>query len=163
MALSPGKQFESDFSKSVPESCFLYRFKDSPASFADATNVKFTPSNICDYMMLDDNTKTLYLFELKSVKDKTIPLNNIRETQIKQLTKASEHNLIAGFIINFRERNNYTIFVDIETFNNMRKEINKKSFNIIDFTKYGCTVINNKKLKTTHRYDIEQFVKTIHL
>lgn len=163
MAKSVGKQFEDDWEKSVDEdTCYIYRFKDSPTSFIKVDNVKFTPSNISDYLMFDDITRTLYFVELKTTKGTAFPLSNVREEQIKQLTKASKHNLIAGLVINFRERQNYTIFVDIQTFNKMCKEINKKSFNIIDFTKYGCTPINSELKRVHYRYDIKGFMKKIH-
>lgn len=160
--LTPGKRFEKDWSDSVPKTCFLYRFKDSATSFKKVKGVNFTPSNICDFLLIDDISRTTYFLELKTTKGSSIPLKNIREEQIKQLTEASMHNVIAGLVINFREKKNYTVFVDIGTLNRMMKEIDKKSFSIVDFTKYGCVSINSKIARVHYRYNIESFVKKVH-
>lgn len=157
--MNPGKQFEHDFQSSIPSSVFCYRFRDSASSFGNNSSTRFTPSNICDFLLFDDESKNLFLLELKSVKGCSIPLSNIRKNQIDELTKAGEHNLIAGFVINFREKDNCTIFITIQEFNKFVETLNKKSININDFKALDCIEISNQQKKIHYKYDIESFIK----
>ena len=101
IAQNEGKKFEQDFANSVnKDKYWLYRFRDNAASFSGGTNTRFTSSNICDYLLFDNDTRTLYLLELKSTKSSSISYTMIRDNQIKELTEASKYNLIAGFIFN---------------------------------------------------------------
>lgn len=113
--------------------------------------------------MLHDSSKTLYLLELKSTKSSSIPLSMIRQNQLDGLSEASKHTLVAGIIINFRNENNDTFFIHIEDFINMINSVNKKSFNIKDLENANAIRINSNKKRTRYRYDIERFVKEIHL
>ena len=58
-----GKKFEADLKSSVPDTCWLYRLRDNASSFANGTNTRFTSSNICDFILFDDMSKTLFLLE----------------------------------------------------------------------------------------------------
>lgn len=158
-----GKLFEQDFAKSVPPTAYIYRLKDNAASFSGGDNVRFTSHNMCDYFMFDDISRTLYCLELKSCKSTSISYSMIRKNQIEELTLASEHNLVAGFVCNFREKDNYTAFIDIKSFNKMREEINKKSFNINDLKQYGCIEIPSEQKRIRYKYDIENFIKQTQL
>lgn len=166
MAMSPGKAFESDFQKSVNiEKAYIYRFRDSAASWNSGDSSRFTPSNICDYLLFNDDTKTLYFLELKSTKGTSIPLTMIRSNQIKQLTEAGQHNLVSGFVVNFREKDNYTAFIDITDFNRMLEyleEINRKSFNIDILKQFNSVEIKNEKKRTRYSYDLEEFMNEVH-
>lgn len=101
--------------------------------------------------------------ELKSTKSTSLPLSCIRDNQIKELTESSKHNLIAGFIVNFRNKNNDTYFIEICDFNNMIKETQKKSFNIKDLEQYNATYIKSKLKKINYSYDVKEFVENTHL
>lgn len=158
-----GKKFENDIKTSIPNTCWLYRLRDNASSFAGGENTRFTSSNICDYIMLDDITKTLFLIECKSTKGTSIPLTMIRENQIKGLEEASKHNLIAGLLVNFRNENNDTFFILINEYLNMMNTLNKKSFNIKDLEKIGVTRIECEKKRTRYRYDIEKMIRKLHL
>jgi recombination protein U len=158
-----GKNFERDIKASVPESCWIYRLRDNASSFSGGANTRFTSSNICDYIMLDDDTRTLFLLELKSTQGTSIPLTMIRQNQIEGLMEAGKHNLIAGFLFNFRNENNDTFFMFIDKFNNMIEDINKKSFNIKDLQNYGAIKINSTKKRTRYRYDLNKLIEEIHL
>ena len=105
------KKFEADLKSSIPDTCWLYRLRDNASSFANGTNTRFTSSNICDYILYDDITKTLYLIECKSTKGTSIPLSMIRDNQIKGLKEAGKHKLVSGFLINFRNEKNDTYFI----------------------------------------------------
>lgn len=87
----------------------------------------------------------------------------IRENQIEGLKDASKHNLIAGLLVNFRNEKNDTFFILIDTYLNMIKSINKKSFNIHDLENFGATRIANTKKRTRYKYDINKMIMELHL
>ncbi len=87
----------------------------------------------------------------------------IRDNQIKSLQEAGKHNLVAGFICNFRNENNDTFFIEIGDFVKMKEDINKKSFNISDLKINNAIPINSKKKRTRYTYDIQKFVNESHL
>lgn len=163
IAKNAGKQFEDDFKSSVPDTCWIYRLRDNASSFANGTNTRFTSSNICDYIMLDDNTQTLFLIECKSTKGTSIPLTMIRDNQIKGLQEASKHNLVAGILINFRDEHNNTFFLSIEKYIEMINEIDKKSFNIKDLETIQATRIQSEKKRTRYKYNIRKMMEELHL
>ena len=163
IAQNEGKIFEKAIKDSVPSTCWIYRFRDNAASFGNGNNTRFASSNICDYLLFDDNSRTLYLLELKSTKSTSLPLSMIRDNQIKSLQEASEHNLVAGFICNFRNENNDTFFIEICDFVKMMENINKKSFNINDLKNNNAIQINSRKKRTRYTYDIQKFVNESHL
>ena len=113
--------------------------------------------------MFHNETRTLYLFELKSTQGSSISYTMLRDNQIEELTKASTYDLVAGFVFNFRKYNNTTYFMPIDEFNEMVKENKKKSFNISDIKKYNVMQINSAKKITRYKYDINEFVKNSHL
>lgn len=118
---------------------------------------------MCDYIMWDDNSRTFYCLELKSTKSTSLSLSCIRDNQIKELTDASKHNLVAGFIVNFRNENNDTYFIEICDFNNMMNKIQKKSFNVKDLEQYNAIYIGSKLKKVNYSYDVQNFVENTHL
>lgn len=163
IAQNEGKIFEKAIKDSVPSTCWIYRFRDNAASFGNGTNTRFASSNICDYLCFDDLTRTLFLWELKSTKSTSISLHMVRDNQIKSLQEASKHNLVAGFICNFRNENNDTFFIEVNKFANMMNDINKKSFNINDLEHHGAIRIDNYKKRTQYTYDIEALIGTTHI
>lgn len=163
IAQNSGKIFEQSIKESVPDTCWIYRFRDNAASFGGGLNTRFASSNICDYLCFDDLSKTLFLWELKSTQSTSLPLSIIRDNQIKSLLEASNHKLVAGFICNFRNDNNDTFFIEINNFKRMIDEINKKSFNVKDLEKYNGVRINSFKKRTRYKYDIKKLVEDTHL
>ena len=158
-----GKKFEEDIKSSVPDNCWIYRLRDNASSFANGTNTRFTSSNICDYILLDDITKTLFLIECKSTNNTSVSLNMIRENQIEGLKDASKHNLIAGLLVNFRNEHNDTFFILIDKYLKMMEYLNKKSFNIHDLENIGATRIESEKKRTRYRYNINKMIKELHI
>ena len=138
------------------ENIWIYRLRDNAASFGNGSNTRFTSHNMCDYIMWDDNSRTFYCLELKSTKSTSLPLSCIRDNQIKELTDASKHNLVAGFIVNFRNKNNDTYFIEICDFK-------KKSFNVKDLEEYNAIYIESKLKKVNYSYDVQNFVENTHL
>lgn len=163
IAQNAGKMFESDIKASIPDRCWMYRLRDNASSFAGGANTRFTSSNICDYILFDDITKTLFLIECKSTKGTSIPLSMIRDNQKKGLVEASRHCLVAGLLLNFRNENNDTFFIIIHNYLDMIERIGKKSFNIKDLMDYGAIRVDCEKKRSRWRYNIEEFVKEMHL
>ena len=156
-----GKLFENAIKNSVPNTCWIYRLRDNASSFSGGTNTRFASTNICDYIAFDDITRTLFLWELKSTKGTSIPLNMIRQNQIDGLLEASKHNLVAGFILNFRNENNDTFFITIDEFIDLTKSINKKSFNVKDLESIGAIHIESTKKRTRYTYNMSDLIYKI--
>lgn len=163
IAQSEGKIFENAIKSSVPKTCWIYRLRDNASSFSGGTNTRFASSNICDYIAFDDISRTLFLWELKSTKGTSISLNMIRQSQIDGLLEASKHNLVAGFIMNYRNNNNDTFFILIDDFVDMISSINKKSFNVNDIRQYGGIEIESYKKRTRYTYNIEKLINETRL
>lgn len=142
---------------------WIYRLKDNAASFGGSNNTRFASHNMCDYIMFDDNTRTFYCCELKSTKATSVSLSMIRDNQIEELTEAGKHNLVAGFLINFRNKNNDTYFIEITEFNQMISDINKKSFNQNDLKNYNAIYIESECKKVNYMYNIKKFISETHL
>lgn len=158
IAKNQGKLFEQDFQKSIPPTCWIYRLRDNASSFANGSATRFTSSNICDYILFDDISKTLFLIECKSTQGTAVPLSMVRDTQIKGLVDASKHNLIAGILINFRNDTNNTYFISIDNYVKMVNDINKKSFNIKDLLANNAIEIYSSKKRTRYTYDIQEMI-----
>ena len=90
-------------------------------------------------------------------------LSMIRENQKKGLVEAGQHCLVAGLIINFRNENNDTFFICIDDYIDMTENINKKSFNIKDLMENGAVRVDCEKKRSRWKYNIEKFVKEMHL
>ena len=163
IAQNAGKLFESDIKSSIPDGCWLYRLRDNASSFAGGVNTRFTSSNICDYILFDDNTKTLFLIECKSTKGTSVPLTMIRDNQKKGLVEAGQHRLVAGLLVNFRNEYNDTFFIAIDDYMDMTESIGKKSFNIKDLMENGAVRVDCDKKRSRWRYNIEKFIKEMHL
>ena len=158
IAQNEGKKFENDIKSSVPNTCWIYRLRDNASSFSGGNNTRFASTNICDYIAFDDITRTLFLWELKSTKNTSVPLTMIRQNQIDGLLEASKHNLVAGLIINFRNEYNDTFFITIDEFVDMTSSLNKKSFNVKDLESIGAIRIESTKKRTRHTYNIENLI-----
>jgi hypothetical protein len=166
-----GKQFESDIRKSVPDYILIQRLHDTSQSYQKSKDTKFTPKNPCDYLLYDSIFHNLYALELKTTKYKSIAFEDIdsdkeqnkmiHKHQIIALTRFSEFDgVIAGFVCNFRdEKNNMerTYFQNIIDFNNMRKKINKFSFNEMDLILNGAIKIDGEKKRVHYTWNLDKF------
>ena len=143
-----GKHFENDFIKSIPSHCFTYRFKDA-GGWSNATNLRFTSSNICDFMVFDG--EYLHLLELKSVKGKSFSFNNLG-SHLKEMVQADNFGKVkALYIINFREENK-TFIVDAETMQNLVNGT-KKSVNIKELESMKMELIPQELKRTRWKYE----------
>ena len=66
-------------------------------------------------------------------------------------------------MINFRNKNNDTYFIEICDFNQMLSELNKKSFNIKDLENNNAIYIDSECKKVNHIYNVEKFISETHL
>lgn len=152
-----GKAFESDWKSSVPDHMLILRQKDA-AAWGNSTNVRFTISNICDYILFTGHR--LFMLELKTFKGKSFSIGNVRLNQTKGLTDCSTKlNVKAGFVLNFRDCER-TFFLSIQEFNQFVAGGTRKSIPI-SYCEEFCTEIIGKKKITRYRYDIEKFVKEV--
>lgn len=137
--------------------------RDNASSFANGENTRFTSSNICDFILFDDVSKTLFLLECKSTKGSSVSLSMIRDNQIKGLKEAGKHNLVPGLLINFRNEANNTFFISVNNFSNMINAIGKKSFNLNDLENFGAIKIESTKKRTRHTYNIQKLIQDLNV
>lgn len=153
-----GKRFEQNFKRSVPDNIFYYRFRDGSSSWGGNDKVRFQQTNICDCFMFDGDY--LYLLELKSTKGKSLPFNNIKEHQIKDLLWASDYaNTICGLVIEFSELSE-CYFIEISQLKEFYDKTNRKSIPV-DYLREKGIKIEIKKLKVNNRFNISKFVKEV--
>ena len=166
-----GKRFEEDFSSSFPSYCYIHRLRDSAQSYNNNKQTSFTWDNECDFFVWNSNAYIFCAFECKSTKYKSMSVQldkkdksskMIKLHQIESLEKISNYNrTISGMILNFHDENNTnqrTYFIDIKNFNNMMKQINKKSFNELDLLTIGKAVkIQGEKKRTRYRWNLDEF------
>lgn len=165
-----GKLFEEDFKKSIPNYVLLYRLPDSAQSFGGSNNLRFSRKNPFDYIMFDSKKHILYALELKTVSGKSISFERDKDEsgeihyhQIKGLNEWNKFDgIVCGFIIEFREIET-TVFIEIESFNYLIENIDKKSFNYNDIQNSGLPyfIIPQTKKRTRYTYDIENLLLQI--
>jgi len=145
-----GKRFEEDLIKSVPNDWFKYRLNDSASSWQGGEKARFTPSNICDFIVYNGN---LWLLELKSHKGKSLPLSCIREKQLQGLVDANKRGVLAGFIINFRDVQE-TYFIMAESIKQFIETEERKSIPI-SYLRFCGELIPQTKKKVRYNYDLK--------
>jgi len=155
-----GKKFEQDFQNSIPENIFSYRLRDA-GGWSNASNTRFTPSNICDTII--NHNGHLFLCELKSVATDSMPLGNLgkpvevtnKKTGEKKLvykkldaliTASSKSHTTGVYIINFR-KNQITYIVTARLFKEIILRTGKQSISLKDIieSKEGTLLVSQKK------------------
>lgn len=152
---NPGKAFEEDFKKSVPEDCWIYRFKDGTANFHGQKNenVRFQAKNICDFQVM--TKEYLFLIELKSHAKVSIGFDCIRENQIKQMSEIDHPKIKAYFIFNFRDLEK-TFAIEAKKVKEYMETAQRNSFPFIWCEENGVEIIGAKS-RTRYKYDLEKF------
>jgi recombination protein U len=166
MAKNPGKAFEEDFKKSIPDRCDVTRLYDAGGwSGGEAGGVqRFTPANPCDLIIFARRLDpvpmcAMYKLELKSLKGKSLPLGNIKSSDEKRLKfvaklVASEvKGVKAGFIVNFRDTNE-TFFVLASKVAAFLEAAERASIPITWFRENGLLIKQKLKIKR-YGYDLE--------
>ena len=168
-----GKQFEKDFSSSLPSYCYVHRLRDSAQSYNNSNSTRFAWDNECDFFIWDSNARIFYAIECKSTKYKSMSVQLDKEDktskmikihQVDSLTDISKYNgVIAGFCLNFRDEKNNTerlYFMNIIDFNQMMKNIGKASFNEIDIVLHnGIKILGNKK-RIHFNWNLDEFLES---
>lgn len=159
-----GKQFEQQWRKYTPDYALLYRIPDSAQSFGQSNGLRFSSKNPFDYILWDSKGKILYALELKTVGRKFISFERsltdkgeIHRHQIEGLNEWNKYDgITAGFVIFFRE-DERTVFLPIESFNQIMKSVPKKSFNLKDLDQYGIqySEIGTTNVRTQYKYDVD--------
>ena len=156
--MNTGKKLEEDIKKSIDDTAFLYRLRDSGGSWQGGNKSCFTPSNICDFILF--KSPKMYLLELKSHKGKSIPY-----TAIKQLDKLLEvsnrklENLGVYLLLNFADLEE-TYLIEVESVASIRDSKTRKSLSIEDVREYGYKVEQVKK-KVRYRYKLLECLEEI--
>lgn len=161
--MNPGKKFEQNFSKSIPEDIYFLRIKDSASSFSPNSKSRFTPNNPYDFLLFYKGN--LFPMELKSTNKKSLSIQRTKEEQSKEIkyhqidslsTANTYSGIYAGFVLDFRNENTY--WISIESFNNFLLENDKKSINIEDVKKYNGILIDKSKIRVNYKYNIEKLL-----
>lgn len=161
-----GSAFEEQFEDSCKHlGIFFHRNRDVfiPPDLRMRVRV---PKNLYDYFMFYG--QHLFALELKSTKEKSLSLSEsvIKPHQIQALIDAQKYdNIIAGFLVNFRECDNKTYFVPIESFilyqeigqglkpNTLKGKVNRASIPIATCEEIGFELGNFKK-KVKYHYHV---------
>lgn len=165
--MNEGKKFEEDFKKSAMKlnGVWYYRFRDGTSSWGDRNTTRFQQSNICDCQLYC--YPFLYLFELKSCLGKSIPIANIikpnKPIQKQHVFEMINANEIGGinalYVINFREVEE-TYCIDSSKIYTYIEQNTAKSIPLT-WCKDNGIMVEQKKLKTRYRYDIQKLIKGI--
>jgi len=155
MPANEGKRFEQDFKASIPDWCWVYRLRDSAGTWQGGENTRFTPSNICDFMVLARDR--LFLLELKSHKGASIPFSCIRENQLNDLSEILYPNIRPRFIFNFRDREK-TYMISARKIKKFIQETDRKSIPI-DWCQENGIEVEGVKKKVRFRYNLESLFR----
>lgn len=166
MAKNIGKKFEQDIQNSCDYPILLKRLNDSAQSYNQSSGMRFTLKNPFDFYLHINRNYPLMCLELKSVGGKSISFEKTKEDkgvihyhQIQGLLEISKYeDILAGFIINFREIEE-TYFIEINEFCKMIGNLNKKSFNVDDLREYNYVFIPSQKKRTRYKYDMGSFIE----
>ena len=151
MAVNYGKRFEEDIKRSVPENCWIYRLRDSSGAWKGGEHTRFTPSNICDYIIMAD--KKMFLLELKSHTGASIPFSCIRPTQIEEMSKIEHDDIEAYFLLNYRDIER-TYAIKAKDLKAYMESTDRKSIPIKWCINNAIEVPSEKK-RTRFRYSLE--------
>jgi recombination protein U len=156
MGKNPGKKFEEDFVKSIPDRCDITRLKDA-GGWSNATNTRFTISNPCDFVVFSQpkdemDQGSYYKLELKSVKGISLPFTNIKDSQLKALMESQTRGVLAWFIVNFRQVNE-TYAVAAHLIAGLIEKGDRKSLPL-EYARKNCLLIKQSIIKVRWRYDL---------
>lgn len=154
--MNAGKVFEKNFMDSMPPEVWCYRFRDSAGAWQGGENTRFTPSNICDFLVFNEDS--LLLLELKSHKGKSLPLHCIREKNLAKMIDANRFKKIHSFlVVNFRDVDEtYAVYASLVSLY-METNPEKKSIPIAFFRNNGFMIPQELK-KVHYRYDVRSLL-----
>lgn len=148
MAKGIGKIFEEEIKASFPPDFYVERYKDDTAGF-------YGVSNPADYRLY--KYPYTFLIELKTHKGKSIPLEKIRDNQIKGLVKAGNYlGIYAGFLFNFRDLEE-TYYIPADTVLYFILQGERKSIPVEWCRENGIKIEQYKK-RTRYTYDLGKWL-----
>ena len=152
--MNPGKAFEADLAKSAPEWLDFTRLIDA-GGWGKADNLRFTPSNLCDFIVFSEKTHRLYKMELKSVKGISLPFGNINEKKLEKLcdSRSVSGLIIPCFVINYRKLEK-TYIVKAELIKTFMDTSPRKSIPA-EWARTAGAVITQSLIRVRYRYDLE--------
>lgn len=164
--MNPGKKFEQSFANSVPKDIYFMRIKDSANNFTRSSRSSFATSNPFDCFMLYEGY--FMPMELKSTKSTSFSIQSknkedgkdIKYHQIVSLQRAQTFkNVIAGFVLDFRESNTY--WISIDDFTKFLSSTTKKSINEKDVVEHNGIIVSKTIMRVNYKYDISELLKNI--
>ena len=99
----------------------------------------------------------LFLNELKCHAGKSLPLNCIRDNQLKEMTKANDKNNVYPMLIIFFSDIEKCFALEISCVNQFKEFFDRKSIPL-SFCEENGVEVHCRKLKTNYRYDVAQFL-----
>jgi len=173
MANDAGKQFEKDIQDSANKykNMYIYRLRDSANAWnpTQNDNIRFTPTNICDFVLVEDDSPLTLFLEMKTTKNTSLPYSMLKKNQIDGLKNISDLNfkhLKGGFIFNFRkyETTFYLSGAQICEYMKLSEQegfkYNKKSFSY-EWVKDNGLEIKGIIKRVHYRYVLDEFVKDL--
>lgn len=160
-----GKVFEQNFRKSIPDSdkIYYYRLKDSASSYYGGNQqLRFSQSNIADAFLfhVTEYVNYLLILEFKNHKGKSLPINCIRENQLKEMVEASKKIDVIPLLVVFFSDIERCFSLRIEDVNNYIKTSGRKSIPL-EYFEQTAIEIEVTKLRTNYKYNIEGWLNNI--
>ena len=149
-----GKKFEEDFAKSAPEWLDFTRLIDA-GGWSKSDDLRFTPSNLCDFIVFSDKTHKLYKMELKSVAGISLPFGNINEKKLEKLCESGSVSplIVPCFVINYRKPE-ATFLVKAARIKTFMETSPRKSIPL-EWAQTAGENILQRKIRVRYRYDLE--------
>lgn len=157
-----GKIFEQNFRKSIPETnkIYYYRLKDSASSYYGGNdNLRFSQNNIADAFLYHCNngSNNLLILEYKSHKGKSLPLNCIRDNQLREMLEAKDKSGVIPMIVVFFSDIERCFSLNIKYVEEFLRNNDRKSIPLEYFEENGVE-IETIKLRTNYRYNVEEWL-----
>ena len=150
--MNPGKAFEQDFVKSAPDHLDITRLIDA-GGWSKSDDLRFTPSNLCDFIVFSLNTHKLYKMELKSVKGISLPFGNINKKKLDKLAANEFGLIIPCLVINYRQLN-LTFLVSASKVKNFMDTSERKSIPATWAQEHGDVIVQ-KLIRVRYRYNLD--------
>lgn len=149
----PGKKFEQDLVRQIDNNpkYFVHRIRDVQW-YAGSVS-------IADYLIF--NWKKLCAMELKSTKWKSIPFSRLNmEQRQMMLNQLWVKNFIAGYILNFRIKDNPTYWIPTEEVEQYIDEADRKSIPI-DWLSDNCIPVESQIRTSRYDYNVEDLFNNL--
>lgn len=155
-----GKQFEKAFQDSLPKEYVCYRLKDAPKDFKNENpNIRFTPSNIADYIIGNPYTAKMHFVELKETNGTSLPFGNINFDHIQKMLEKERPGFCESYVlIRFSDKRTGTYAVRVKSIldyveEQKRSDKPKKSYSF-DWIVENGILIPERLIKVNYRLDV---------